>query len=92
MSLQSNGKIERYHRPIKSNCIREKYISSLDDARSIVTEYVRHYNEVRLHSAIGCVTPHTKLAGAETEDFASRDRKLQAAREQRRKRRQQAAA
>ena len=89
---QSNGKIERYHRTIKSDCIREKYIESLDDARSIVTEYVRHYNEVRLHSAIGYVTPHTKLAGTETEVFASRDRKLEAAREQRRKRHQQTAA
>jgi transposase InsO family protein len=30
---------------------------SLDDARRIVADYVTHYNTVRLHSAIGYVTP-----------------------------------
>jgi transposase InsO family protein len=50
---QSNGKIERYHRTIKSDCIREKQIGSVDDARRVVQQSVIHYNEVRLHSAIG---------------------------------------
>lgn len=50
------------------------------------------YNEVRLHSAIGYVTPHTKLAGKEREVFAARDEKLEAAREQRRLHRQRQAA
>jgi hypothetical protein len=43
-----------------------------------------HYNEVRLHSAIGYVTPAAKLAGREREIFADRDRKLNAAPERRR--------
>jgi transposase InsO family protein len=89
---QSNGKIERYHRTIKSDCIREKNIESVDDARRVVQQYVIHYNEVRLHSAIGYVAPHTKLAGKEKEVFAARDEKLEAAREARRIRRQQLAA
>jgi transposase InsO family protein len=89
---QSNGKIERYHRTIKGDCIREKQIESVDEARLIVADYVTHYNEVRLHSAIGYVTPHTKLAGKDRDVFAARDRKLEAAREQRRQRRQQQAA
>jgi len=89
---QSNGKIERYHRTIKGDCIREKHIDSVEDARRVVDRYVRHYNEVRLHSAIGYVTPHTKLAGNEKEVFSERDRKLESAREQRRLRQQQQAA
>ena len=56
---------------------------SLDDARHVVDQYVRHYNEVRLHSAIGYVTPLTKLRGEEKQVFAERDRKLEAARERR---------
>lgn len=84
---QSNGKLERYHRTIKGDCIRISEITSLEDARRVVTDYVRHYNEVRLHSAIGYVTPQTKLEGKEMEVFASRDRKLEAAREMRRQRR-----
>ena len=89
---QSNGKIERYHRTIKGDCIREKQIESVQDARRIVADYVKHYNEVRLHSAIGYVTPLTKLLGKEQEVFTSRDQKLEAARERRRERRQQQVA
>ena len=87
---QSNGKIERYHRTIKGDCIRAKSMTSVDDARQAVTQYVHHYNTVRLHSAIGYVTPHTKLAGKEKELFAQRDQKLEAARERRRLRRAEA--
>ena len=45
---------------------------------------MEHYNHVRLHSAIGYVTPADKLAGRDAEIFAARDRKLEAARERRR--------
>ena len=89
---QSNGKIERYHRTIKGECIRVTALWSLDDARRVVTGYVQHYNEVRLHSAIGYVTPQTKLRGAEKQVFAERDRKLEAARERRQVNRQAAPA
>ena len=41
----------------------------------------RHYNEVRLHSAIGYVTPAARMAGLDRAIFAERDRKLEAARE-----------
>jgi len=49
------------------------------------------YNLVRLHSAIGYVTPNDMLAGRQQEIHADRDRKLEAARQQRQSRRQQAA-
>jgi transposase InsO family protein len=81
---QSNGKIERYHRTIKGDCIRVTTLWTVDDARRAVTDYVKHYNEARLHSAIGYVTPNTKLAGQEKEVFAARDAKLESARETRR--------
>jgi len=81
---QSNGKIERWHRSLKSECIRPGVPLSLEDARRLVSEYVVGYNEVRLHSAIGYVTPAAKLAGRELAIFAERDRKLEAARERRR--------
>ena len=80
---QSNGKIERWHR-LKVECIRPGTPLSLEDARRLVASYVRHYNDVRLHSAIGYVTPADKLAGRDTAIFAERDRKLEAARERRR--------
>ena len=49
--------------------------------------YVEHDNTVRLQSAIGFVTPKDKLEGRDREVFAERDRKLEAAREIRRQRR-----
>jgi putative transposase len=85
---QSNGKVERWHRSVKSECIRPGVPLSLDDARRLVADYVRRYNEVRLHSAIGYVTPADKLAGRELAIFAERDRKLEAARERRQKARE----
>ena len=42
-----------------------------------------HYNNVRLHSALGYVTPADKLIGLEKEIFAERDRKLEEARQRR---------
>jgi len=51
---QSNGKLERWHRSVKSECIRPSTPLSLEDARHSVSDYVTHYNEVRLHSAVGC--------------------------------------
>ena len=52
--------------------------------------FVKAYNERRLHSAIGFVTPADKLAGLEDAIHAERDRKLEAAREGRRLQREQA--
>ena len=80
---QSNGKLERYHRTIKGECIRPGTPLCLDDARRLVTKYVAEYNEVRLHSALGYVAPIDKLYGREEAIFAQRDRKLQEAREKR---------
>jgi transposase InsO family protein len=85
---QSNGKIERFHRTLKGDCIRVETPLSLEDAQRIVARYVEHYNTVRLHSAIGYITPKDKLAGKEKEIFAGRDRKLEEARERRKARRQ----
>jgi transposase InsO family protein len=88
---QSNGKIERWHKSLKGECIRPGTPLSLDDARLLVKGYVEHYNDVRLNSAIGYITPKDMLAGHQQEIHAERDRKLEAAREQRKNRRQRAA-
>jgi len=85
---QSNGKIERWHKSLKTECIRPKTPLSLEDARRLVGEFVTHYNEVRLHSAIGFVAPKDKLLGRDKEIFKARDKKLEAARERRKAMRQ----
>ena len=80
---QSNGKIERWHKTLKGECIRVKTPLSREDARRLITEFVAHYNEVRLHGAIGYVAPADRLAGRDREILAERDRKLDAARQRR---------
>lgn len=85
---QSNGKIERWHKSLKNDCIRPGTPLDIEQARRITTRYVNHYNTERLHSAIGFITPQDKLHGKEKAIFAARDQKLAAARLQRKINRQ----
>ncbi len=85
---QSNGKIERFHRTIKEDCIRPGVILSLDDARQTVGKFINYYNTTRLHSVIGYVTPKAKLEGQELYIFKERDNKLESARAARKLKRQ----
>ena len=52
---QSNGKVERYHKTIKGGAIRVTPPTTLEEARETITRFVDHYNNTRLHSAIGYV-------------------------------------
>lgn len=61
--------------------------SSQDDAQRLVQGYVEHYNNIRLNSAIGYITPKDMLARRQLEIHTERDRKLQVVREQRQIRR-----
>jgi hypothetical protein len=63
----------------------------MEDARRLVDGYIEYYNDVRLNSAIGYITPKDMLAGRQAEIHTERDRKSEAARRQGKFRRQQAA-
>lgn len=86
---QSNGKLERFHRTLKSDCIRPQTPLTKEDAIRVVTSFVTEYNEVRLHSALGYVTPHDMLAGRQQAIFESRDAKLEQARAERARKREE---
>ena len=86
---QSNGKIEAWHKTLKVTTIRPNAPASLAEARELVARFVEHYDTVRLHSAIGYVTPADRLAGRSQEIWTERDRKLEAARALRRQARAQ---
>jgi transposase InsO family protein len=77
---QSNGKLERFHRTIKHECIRPNTPVSLEDAKRVVKEFIETYNNERLHSALGYIAPVDKLNGKAEEIFHARDAKLEAAR------------
>ena len=84
---QSNGKIERWHRTLKTSALRPARPGTLEEARGVVQKFVEQYNRVRLHSAIGYIAPFDFIAGKAEEIWADRDRKLEQARELRRQRR-----
>ena len=59
-------------------------------ARRLIQSYANRYNTVRLHSAIGHVTPQDMLHGRQAKNHAERDRRLDEARQPRQLRRRQA--
>jgi putative transposase len=57
-------------------------VHSIADSRArfpvrLIQTHVDHCNTVRLHSAIGHVTPHDVLAGRQAEIHATRNRRLE---------------
>ena len=80
---QSNGKMERWNKSIKSECIRPGVPLSVEDAERLIEQYVTVYNEQRLHSALGYITPLARLQGRQAEIHAARDCKLEEARRRR---------
>jgi hypothetical protein len=86
---QSNGKTERWHKTIKTKYIRPGMLLSLKDAREVISGYIEHYSNTKLHSAIGYRTPEAKLNGLEQQISKDRDAKLETARASRKRKRQQ---
>lgn len=80
---QSNGKIERFHKSYKMECVRPKTPLSMEDAIRETEKYVNKYNNERLHGAIGYIAPVDKLEGRDQIIFDERKRKLVEAQERR---------
>jgi putative transposase len=87
-AIHANGKLERFHRTLKEQAIRPKTPLSLEDAKRICSDFIGHYNSVRLHSAIGFVTPLDWLENRHLQIFAERDKKLESARQTRKLKRE----
>ncbi len=80
---------------LQGECIRPGTPLSLpglqEDARRLVQGCVENYNNVRLNSANGDITPEQRLAERQQEIHGARDRKLEEARKQRQVRGQKGA-
>ena len=59
---QQNGFIESFNGRFRDECLNEHWFLSLADARRIVEEWRRDYNENRPHSSLGNLTPMEYLA------------------------------
>lgn len=77
---QSNGKIERFFKTMKTEFVRSNSLLTINDARSQIAMFIHYYNTHRLHSAIGYVTPEQKLKGGADKIIQERKEKLAKAR------------
>jgi transposase InsO family protein len=80
---QSNGKIERFHKTIKTEKIRTTAMISVEDARKKISDYIEYYNTKRLHSGIYYLTPQEVFEGKMEERLAERQAKLDNEKKQR---------
>lgn len=80
---QSNGKVERVQQTVKHETVRKRAPECLQEAISMVDEYVKYYNYERLHSSIGYIAPIDVLEGRANSILNSREQKLHAARQRR---------
>jgi len=79
---EENGLIERMHRTLREELDGEA-LTNLLKAEKIIARVVRRYNEQRLHSALGFLTPAEYYRGNPRERYAARRTKLAQARHQR---------
>ena len=80
---QSNGKIERFYQTCKNELIRKSSFLSLEDLQIQLDQYMNIYNNERLHSSIGYITPKDMLLGRREQFFRERKEKLLKARQER---------
>ena len=79
---EENGLIERMHRTLREELDGEA-LTNLLEAEKVFARVVRRYNEQRLHSALGFLTPADYYRGNPSERYAERRTKLAQARHQR---------
>jgi transposase InsO family protein len=77
---QSNGKLERFHRTLKTEHTRRSAYVDEEDARVRMALWLAYYNSERLHSAIGYLTPDDVFYGRRDSRLAERREKLPTAR------------
>ena len=65
-----NGTCESFNGKFRDECLSVEWFRSRDEARVLIEQWRRHYNEDRPHSSLGNLTPaayRTKLATGEIE-------------------------
>jgi len=76
---ESNGRIERYHRSVREEAFGDTEVEDLYRARDLLAEWVRYYNDERLHSALEYLRPVDYYLGNPQALLARRKTKLREA-------------
>jgi transposase-like protein len=73
---QSNGKLERFHRTLKSEHVRVSAYLSYEDAKERMGRWIEYYNEQRLHAALLYLPPEDVFQGLKETRLAERRKKM----------------
>jgi transposase InsO family protein len=76
---ESNGRIERYHCSVREEAFGGTEVEDFYRARELLAEWVRYYNEERLHSALEYLRPVDYYLGNPQALLAERQMKLREA-------------
>jgi len=76
---QSNGKLERFNRTLKTEHVRRSAYVDYQDACMRMAGWIAYYNSERLHSAIRYLTPNDVYNARVEKRLAERKEKLHAA-------------
>jgi putative transposase len=76
---ESNGRIECYHRSVREEAFGDTEVEDLYRARDLLAEWVRYYNEERLHSSLEYLRPVDYYLGNPQALLAERQTKLREA-------------
>ena len=82
---ESNGLVERFHRSTRE-ALGDEALRTYGRAQTVVREWVRHYNETRLHAGLGYLAPAEYYRGDPPARRAERQAKLAHGRAERRRR------
>ena len=81
---ESNGLVERFHRSTRE-ALGDEAFRTFERARALLGEWVRHYNEARLHAGLGYLPPAEYYRGDPAARRRERQAKLQRGRAERRR-------
>lgn len=70
---QTLGKVERYHRTLRQECLNHHVFLEPMEARRIIRVYVQDYNTRRKHKGIGRVTPEQRYTGQDRQIIEQRN-------------------
>jgi len=73
---QSNGKLERFHRTLKTEQVRQEAYLNYQDAVNRIGRWIEYYNNERLHAGIFYLAPEDVFQGLKEERLAERREKL----------------
>jgi transposase InsO family protein len=66
-SPTTTGKVERFHKTVRADFLRDRVFASIEEAQAELDAWVAFYNQERPHQGIGMVPPAERFSGAPSQ-------------------------